>query len=165
MTERRRRWVPIAIGVAFLFACFAIGMIVVSMTIFAPDMTTSTEVEAAGAFDEVLRRFGDRPALLEIRGGRAHRVSGGERPPSTIALQSMKVLAWDPGDNDLARMTLPFWFLRLKSGPVRFGSYVSGINGFADGSSLSVEDLEAHGPGLVLDHTSSRGERVLVWLE
>lgn len=166
MADRRRRWVPIAVGIAFLCLCLIIGMVVVVTTVFRENVavTESTDTDATAAFDEVRRRFAGQPALLEMRDGEPHRVSG-DRPRSTVELQSMKILAWDPTDNELARITLPFWLLRLKREPIEFGTYIAQDDVGDDGSPLDVEDLEAHGPGLVLDHTTSRGHRVLVWLE
>lgn len=167
MVERRRRWVPIAIGVAFILVCIVIGLAVVATSVFREnvDVKTTDAAAATTAFDDIRRRFGERPPLLEIRDGRPHRVSTAQRgASSTVALERMMILAWDPDDNHLARVTLPFWLLRMKATPINFGSYAADID---DGEmpDLRVEDLEAHGPGIVLEHASPAGQRVLVWLE
>jgi hypothetical protein len=166
MAERKRRWVPIAIGIAFLLVCLGIGAVVVVVSLFRENVETrpANIDEATAAFEEVRRAFGERAPLLEIRDGRPQRVDSVGRAASSVKLQHMKIIVWDPDDNHLARLTLPFWLLRLKTSPIEFGAYASGIDD-DEGSSLRVEDLEAYGPGIVLEHTSSRGERLLVWQE
>ena len=58
---------------------------------------------------------------------------------------------------------VPFWLLRLKSGPIAFSSYA---NGFDDrGVKLSVADIERRGPGIVLDVSEPNEGRVLIWAE
>lgn len=166
MAERKRRWVPIAIGIAFLLVCLGIGAVVVVVSLFRENVETrpANVDEATAAFEEIRRAFGEQPPMLEIRDGRPQRVDSVGRAASSVKLQRMKILVWDPDDNHLARVTLPFWLLRLKTSPIEFGAYASGIDDH-DGSSLRIEDLEAYGPGIVLEHTSSRGERLLVWQE
>jgi hypothetical protein len=41
----------------------------------------------------------------------------------------------------------------------------NGINFDSERTRLTVEDLERHGAGLVLDHRNARGAQVLVWTE
>jgi hypothetical protein len=52
------------------------------------------------------------------------------------------------------------WLLRLKSGPIEFGTYVSGLDDH--GVRLEVADLERYGPGVLFDLTRPSGERVLL---
>ncbi|MCA1584816.1 MAG: hypothetical protein LC791_08610 [Acidobacteria bacterium] len=79
-------------------------------------------------------------------------------PPDTL-----HVLAWDPDEERLARISLPFWLLRMKSTPIELAAYASGLDD--EGVELSAEDIEKYGPGIVLDHTTSSGERVLFWAQ
>jgi hypothetical protein len=51
----------------------------------------------------------------------------------------------------------------MKPGRFQFSSYADGFDD--DELNMSVEDLERHGPGIVLDTTSRNGERVLVWAQ
>lgn len=164
--DRRRRWLPIAIGVTFLLVCIAVGLVVVVVSMFRQnvDTQTSNETDASVAFADVRRQFADKAPLLEMRDGKPHRmVIAGERR-STAELQHLKLMVWNPHDNHLTRVTLPFWLLRMKSTPINLGSYASGLDD-SDGHDLRVEDLEAYGPGIVLEHTSSKGDQVIVWLE
>jgi hypothetical protein len=47
----------------------------------------------------------------------------------------------------------------------RFSFRDNDIDIEADDLRVTVEDLERHGPGLVLDHQSRHGGRVLAWTE
>jgi hypothetical protein len=165
MAERKRRWVPIVLGVLFLLVCVAIGGMIVVASLFrqSVDSQPSNADEATAAFNEVRSRFGGRPPLLEFRNGEPHRLATIDKR-STVTLQHLKVLVWDPDDSHLTRVELPFWLVRLKSTPIDLGSYAAGIAD-GDGDDLRVEDLEAYGPGIVVEHTTREGERLLVWLE
>lgn len=167
MADRKRRWLSIAVGIVFLLVCVAIGLVVVAVSVFreSVDTQTATADSAEVAFDEVLRRFPDRQPLIEISEGGTRRatIAAAAHPASTVELQSMKILVWDPDDARLARVTLPFWLLRMKSGPIELGQYGHGLDDEA--RELRIEDLEEYGPGIVIAHTARRGERVLVWVE
>ena len=70
------------------------------------------------------------------------------------------VLAFDPDDERIVKVTVPFWLLRLKSrGTIDF----NGGQLELEDLKLTVEDLERFGPTLIVDHKSTGGERVLVW--
>ena len=63
----------------------------------------------------------------------------------------------------MARVDVPFWFVRLKSGPIEFSTYASGLDKV--GASLKVEDIERYGKGIIVDASMPRGERALIWAE
>jgi hypothetical protein len=70
------------------------------------------------------------------------------------------VLAFDPDDERIVKVTIPFWLLRLKPrGTIDF----NGGRLELEDLKLTVEDLERFGPTLIVDHKSMGGERVLVW--
>jgi hypothetical protein len=71
------------------------------------------------------------------------------------------VLAFDPDDEGLVKVTIPFWLLRMKTGNARV-DFGSGDVDLED-LKLSVADLERYGPTLILDQTNRGGDRVLVW--
>ena len=86
-----------------------------------------------------------------------------DEPRSTAEIARLHLMAWDDDDQQLVTFSLPFWLLRMKSGPIGFSSYDSGF----ERVSLSAEDIERHGPGLILDSSENdRGRgRVLIWAE
>ena len=74
----------------------------------------------------------------------------------------MRVLVYDAHEGRLVHVDLPFWLLRLMpSGAL--GSFGGDFS--FDSGRLTVEDLERHGPGLVLDARDSRDAQVLIWTE
>ena len=83
------------------------------------------------------------------------------RPAASLTM--LHVIAWDPDDRQLARVDVPFWFVRLKSGPIEFSTYASGLDKV--GASLKVEDIERYGKGIIVDASMPRGERALIWAE
>jgi hypothetical protein len=71
-------------------------------------------------------------------------------------------MAFDPDEEKVVRMDLPFWLLRLQMRGTRFD--VGGGNNIDLARlRLTVEDLERYGPTLILDHKKSDGSRVLIW--
>jgi hypothetical protein len=153
----RRRWVIIAFGVAIVLVFVGIGAII-AVTAWVQqnlEVTPRSAAEAEHEFALVRERFGERQPLLEMVDGRP--AFTGEHAAA------LHVLAWDGDDQRLARIGVPFWFLRLKSGPIRFSAYASGFDD--RGVALRPEDIDRYGPGIVLDATIPEGGRVLLWAE
>jgi hypothetical protein len=168
MTERRRRWLPIVAGIGILVAFLAVGGIfaVVTLVRESVDVSAVSDGEASSQFDQVKAQFAERPPLIELTSNGQARYS--EQPasvpsPSPRRLETLYVLVWDPDERHLARFSLPFWLLRMKSTPIRVGAYFSGLDD--EGVQLRVEDIDRYGPGIVLDHTTTDGERVLFWAQ
>ena len=163
----KRKWIPIVIGVVILLFFIAVGAVIFTVS-YARDhlqVSTSSESDAMRAFDEVHARF-PGPALIEIKDGDAAPISErGKEPASKADLTTLHVLAWDPDQDHLVRVEIPFWLLRLKSGPISFSSYAAGLRN--DRVRLTVEDIDRHGPGIVVDVTDSRRGRgrALVWAD
>jgi len=164
VANTKRSWWPIVAGVAVLFVFLGIGAAVVGVALFRENVHMergSSESAAAEAFTTALRAFPDpRPVLEFDDSRRAHLTAGIEsrKNPGTVSV--VQVLAWDPKERALARVALPMWLLRLKSGPIQFGEYASGIG--ADGLRLTTEDIERYGPGVLFEVTRGSGARVLV---
>ena len=78
------------------------------------------------------------------------------RPPETL-----NILAFDPDDGRMVKISVPFWLLRLKVGGTRID--FNGNRMELEDLKLTVEDLERFGPTLIVDHRVPNGERVLVW--
>ena len=181
----RRRWIPIVAGVAILLVFVGIGAVAVGVSWMREHLVVadSSDTDAGHAFEEVHAKFVGQPPMLELRDGKPHYPEGGaggggasgggstsgggasgssgER--STTKLTTLHVLAWNPKDGRLARFELPFWLLWLKSTPIQFGTYASGLD--ETGVRLRPEDIERHGPGVILDFELQQGERVLLWAD
>jgi hypothetical protein len=164
--QAMRKWIPMAMGVGLLILTLGIGSVVFSVAWMREHrlVTQTTEGSAAREFEAVLAKYPGQPPLLELRNGKLQYVeSRRDEPTSEARLSLLRAMAWDGDEGKLTTVDLPFWFLRLKSGPIRLGSYVAGLgNG---GVGLRPEDIERHGPGLVLDATMRGRNRVLLWVE
>jgi type II secretory pathway pseudopilin PulG len=165
--SKRRNWPWILFGVGVVIIVIGIAAIVATTGWVQQNLTVqdSTEADAEREFDAVRTRFAGRPPLMELRDGRPVYTGGTppEAPGSPPSLDRLHVLVWDPTERRLASFALPFWFLRLKSGPIEFSAYASGMDD--EGVNLRPEDIEKFGPGIVIDTTSPSGERVLVWTQ
>ena len=163
MKKDTARALMIVLGVVVLLAILGLGSAVWLFTT-AIDVGQADAPGAAREFDRVRERFVGVQPVIAVRDGDPVLL---RRPPDAappVRLSSLRILAWDPDDEDLARIDLPFWFLRLKSGPIDIGANHAP---FGDGESLglTVEELERFGPTLVLDHEGESGARVIVWTE
>ena len=83
-----------------------------------------------------------------------------EIPNGSVKPENLWILAWDPDEEKVVKLSLPFWMLRMG----RKKMTVMESSGF-DLERLNVDwrELERIGPALVFDLKSSRGERVLIW--
>ena len=72
------------------------------------------------------------------------------------------MLGWDCNDEELVRVTIPFWMIRMKPGDINVSS---GDGNRSVRLSLSADDLEGYGPTLLLDHTDEEGYHLVLWTE
>lgn len=165
--KKRRNWILVAVGLGVLIVVIGIGAILATTVWVQQNLsiTETTESAADAEFESVRKMFPGGAPLLELRNGRpVYNAERAASPPSSPPpLDRLNILVWDSDERNLVSFSVPFWFLRLKSGPIGFGSYVSGLD---DGRvNLRPEDLEKYGPGIVLDTTFQDGERVLLWVQ
>jgi hypothetical protein len=164
--SKRRTWLWIIFGVCVVLVFIGIGAVIATTAWVQQNLTVTeaTERRAQEEFDAVRARYADRPALLEYRDGRpVYTGNASPTQPAPTPLQNLHVLAWDHHDGKLASLSIPFWLLRLKSGPIEFSSYAGGWDD--EGVNLSAQDIEKHGPGIILDATAPGGDRVLLWAQ
>lgn len=163
----RRRWPFIVLGVAVLFVFVGIGVIMASIAWFQEnmDIEQTSEGRAQDEFEKVLQMFPGREPLLELHDGVPRYTKERDTRPSAEgkSLSRLHVLVWDPDEEHLARIALPFWLLRMKSDPIQFSAYASGLD--EEGVDLRPEDIEKYGPGIILDTRTRDGERVLLWAQ
>ena len=163
---RKRRWIPIVLGILFVFVVLAIGG-VIFMVAFVQNNMSITEMSATSADDEfgkVRARFAGQQPLIQLVDGRPEYVAERAGASSSSApLKTMHVMAWDDDEQKLVSFSLPFWLLRLKSGPIQLSAYSQGWDD--RGVSFRIEDLEKHGPGLLMDVNERPDGRVIIWVE
>jgi hypothetical protein len=156
-------WVAVAIvviGILGIVAMAGVGFYFASKHI---DTQAASPASAAKDFEEVRARFIGQPPLIELDDGghfvRAH--TKRPKPAQVKAPEHLNVLAYDPDDGRIVRLTIPFWLLRLKMGNAHID--FNGRQMDLDDLRLSVEDLERYGPALIAEHKAPDGSHVIVW--
>ena len=163
MAGKVKTWVWIvggivALGILCVIAMAAAGLWFVRSHV---DIRPASTASVTDEFQTIRARFADQKPLIELdeRGNVFH--ANTDRPASTQHVQTLNIMAFDPDDEKVVKMDLPFWLLRLKMRGTRFD--VGGNNIDLAKLRLTVEDLERYGPTLILDHKDSGGSRVLIW--
>jgi hypothetical protein len=148
-----------------VFALCALG----GLAIFAALVwraVTIEDVERAAAvrrFDVVRGSLKSRTPLIELdRLGRPVRAAPvGETSGRPIS--RLKALSWRAAEHRLVSADAPFWFFKVKGPAAKFALEGTGFD--LERLHLTPADIERAGPGLVVDHTSEDGSRLLVWTE
>ncbi len=166
---KKKNWALIILGIVIFVVIVGVAAIVGFGYFMYRQMefSTTTTGNPAQEFAEVEARFQGQTPYVEIsdadraEGVVHHELEKTERTP----LKRLRVVAYDEREKKLVRVTIPFWLLRLGGNkPINLRS---GGSGFDPGVRLTVtsEDLERRGPGLVLDTEGRHGEKVIVWAE
>jgi hypothetical protein len=122
----------------------------------------STPERAAEELETVRSRFAGQAPLIAIDDHGQATIVPRTRAGDT-ALAALHVLAFDPDERRLKRVTLPFWVLRMSPGSaeLKIGDDTLRLHG----QRVTIADVEKAGPGLLVDHVDGEGQRVLVWTE
>jgi hypothetical protein len=163
---KKRTWIPIVLGILFLFVVLAIGGIIFMVSFVRQSMTVAemSTTSAEEEFAKVRGRFAGQQPLIQMVDGRPQYLAERATESSSSGpLRTMHVMAWDDDEQKLVTFSLPFWLLRLKSGPIRLSAYSEGWDD--RGVSFRVEDIEKHGPGLLMDIDERTEGRVIIWVE
>lgn len=146
-----------------------LGAAVLGIAVFgilAAQVTSVAKVDrtdAKDSFAAVLDSLDSgTPRLTRDESGKftnnAVEVTGTGSPPTKLG-----VLAFRAGDRRLIRSDIPFWFFRLKGPAAQFALRGSGFNMKQLG--ITPGDIARQGVGVILDETTARGDRLLVWAE
>ena len=162
---KKRKWLAIILGVLLVFGMLAVGCVVVAVSFFRQNMeiTETSEEAAMRELDEVRARFPGQQPLIQMVDGKPQLIEREGQPPSQTKLNTMHVVAFDRDEGNLVNVSLPFWLIRMRSGPIRISAYRQGWDD--RGVSFRVEDIEKHGPGIIVDVTREGEGRVVIWAE
>ena len=162
--RKRRTWLWILVGilgagVVCVIAVAGFGIYFISQHVQSSPVSSA---DALRSIDDARGRFKDARPLFELDRNEKPRLTRRleELPAGSARAQSMNILVWDPRKERLARITLPFWMLRL-------GKNNIDLSGEFDVQRLplDIEQLERIGPTLLFDHRPQTGQRVLVWTQ
>ena len=165
--SRKRTWIIVlasivGLGVFGMVVLVGLGVYVFMNNVNIEDATPET---AELSFREARARFiGDEPLIRLTRenGDIQAEILRRDRP-SDVRPAALHVMVWDPDEERLVNVRLPLWVRRFSdNGTVDFSAADGDIVGDLD---LSFEDIDHHGPGLVLDYQDADRERVLLWAE
>ena len=169
MDKRTKGCLWIALGLAIVGVMVGVALVAgagfwIYQTV-APAATFVDPVKAEAELEAIRARFQNRVALIDpdAPDGQS-RVRTEGRPTFTGELQSLHVAAYDRGAGKLVRFSIPFWLLRMApDGNVSFGE--EALDDLAGREKLTVREVEAFGPGLLIDEAKPDGDRVVVWTE
>lgn len=163
MAGKVKPWVWVVIGVVVFGILGVVAMAAAGLWFVKShvDIRTTTTAAATEDFQSVRQRFATQKPLIELDEHGSFLRANVDRPAGTQRPQTLNVMAFDPRDEKVVRMELPFWLLRLKGGGGRFDIGRSNVD--LARMRITVEDLERYGPILILDQKDTDGSRVLVW--
>src|SRR5262245_10773258 len=163
---KMKTWVAVVIALAVAVVVLGVATIGGSVYWFTRHVQsrTTTSERAADEFTRTRARFASQQPLIEVRGPGdvvVHRTAEAVTTSSRVELTTLYAIAFDPDEEKMVRINIPFWLLRLGSrGRLRFG------NGSLDSNvHVTLRDVEARGPGLLVDGHGPKGEQFMVWTE
>src|SRR5689334_6908566 len=138
-------WVILAvvvIGVLCVVAIAGIGLYFFSQHV---ETRTASPANAAHDFEQVKLRFSGQKPLIELDDeGRYLRSNTDRTPPANVkAPESINVMAFDPNDGRIVRLTVPFWLVRMKMRGATID--LNGKHMDLEDLRLTAEDLERFG--------------------
>src|SRR4030095_787106 len=110
MKKSTTQTIFIIVGAVIFLAVLGVGL---SALLFmrATEFTKSDEHSADATWDEIRVRFNRASPVIQVQDDETVTVT--RRPPTTApaSVQQLQIVAWDPDDNNLVKITLPFWLL------------------------------------------------------
>ena len=165
--KKKRTWIWIVLGIFVFLGFVAVGGIFVAISFFRQNFSVSenmSESTAESQFAAIRAKFPNQQPLIQMRDGRPQYVEErATEPDNKRPLSTLHIIAFDKDEEKVVNFSLPFWILRMKSGPIRISAYQQGWDD--RGVSFRIEDIEKHGPGIIVDHTEGSEGRVLIWAE
>lgn len=129
--------------------------------------TSITKPEAARAqasFTSIRERYKGRPPLMEIKSAGPPMMDIRiNRAPASAPRQQVRhfhVIVWDSRAGQFVKSSVPIWWMHFSGNNLlaRLGVPLGDF-------SLTVEDIERFGPGIIIDFQPPGGGHMLVWTE
>lgn len=165
---KKTPWGLIILGITAFVVIVGVGLVAVAGYVvyqqFAFESRPATEQTARQQFESVVRKFEGRTPLLIIEDGEPV-INKDARGRSGEPIQALHVMVWDPADERVVTLNIPFWLIRMTKGrPIRLsaGDHDRDV---APELRITADDLARFGPGLILLHQEAHGQRVIVWAQ
>lgn len=147
----------VLVGVIFV----AVAGVVVYQQ-FGFKSTPATERSALQTFEAQAKRFEGQRPLIVLEDGEPV-VHKPDRHRRKTPIEALHVMVWEPSEERVVSLTIPFWLIRMTNGrPIKLSASDDGRE-VAPQLKITADDLERFGPGLILQYNDEDGERVLVW--
>jgi len=170
MPAKKQTWIWVVVGVGILAVLVFIGLVAAGVFFVVSQVRTepASAASAEQTFAVARARFAGQEPVIEIQDhqGLIRTRITREPPDDPVgpAPEAMHVMAYDPDEGRIVRVSLPFWLLRLGNrGSLRFSSSNTHLS--FENLHLTVDDLARYGPTLIVDQKMPRGERVLIWTQ
>jgi hypothetical protein len=164
--KKTRTWLWVLLGIVLFVGVLSVGCVAGAVWFFRQNLqvTDTADDSAMQQLDAVRAKFAGQQPLIQLVDGKPQLVGdrGGETKTRT-PLKTLHVMAFDSDEGKLVNFSLPWWIIRMKSGPIRISAYQQGWDD--RGVSFRVEDIEKHGPGIIVDVTEDGEGRVIIWAE
>jgi hypothetical protein len=122
---------------------------------------TATEDAAMKDFEAIRSRFGTRPHLVEVIDSNTHNFRVNIPPaPNGRPISTLHVFTWNQQDGDVFRTEIPVWLMRFS-----LINVLSNLGMTPERFRLTIQDLQAYGPGIIVDYRKPGEKRVLLWVE
>lgn len=164
---KKTPWGWIIFGIVTFTVLVGVSLVVVAGFVvyqqFAFESTPATDRSAEQKFDAVARRFEGQTPLIAVENGEPV-INTPPRHRKPHRIEALHVMVWDPGDERVVSLNIPFWLIRMTNGrPIKLssGNHDSDVTFLK----ITAEDLERFGPGLILLHRDEDGQRVIVWAQ
>lgn len=165
MALKKKTWIWIIVAVLGLGVMSVAAVAGFSIYFFSKHVKTghATSADAFKAFDEARVGFKEAVPLFELDRYEVPKLKRKleEMPSGARKAGTMMILAWDPDKERLARVSMPFWMLRVGRKKIDLTS--GGLD--FQRVQLDIDQLERVGPILLLDFRPQTGQRVLVWTQ
>jgi hypothetical protein len=162
-----KKWVPIVVGIVIFVVLVGIGL-VGSLAYFVSrqvKVQTVTAEEGQAEFDRLVARMAGQKPFIELPAPDSDGLPVVHRELETHgtgSITTVHIRVWSPGQKKMARIDLPFWFMRL-GGNKPFTVNAGSMNEVQ--LHVTPEEIDRRGPGLIVLWTTSRESRLLVWTE
>lgn len=176
--ERKKTpvWVWVVLGVVGFCVLAFVVLVGGGIYMFRQHVETenASTQDVQKEFEQARQRFAGQQPLVEIqKDANDDRQVLVQKPIETATrrtnLRSIRVLAYDAREGRLVRVDVPVWLARMamseRGGAGRRRISTNGEDIEFDAGNLTFEDVERHGPGLIVDTGDGRGGQVLVWAE
>jgi hypothetical protein len=165
---KKTPWIPIILGVIAVVVVLGIALVggvayYISRNVHVRAQFVSTE-NAEAQFESARQRFVGQTPLIEMRKDGEPLIHRSAEDTHARPIAMIHAMVYSPDSRKLVNVNMPVWLLRMTPGK-RFSFLNDDVDFDSGRIHLTFEDVERHGPGLILDQADRMGARILVWAE